>query len=168
MAFDECYKTVMNTRNNMVCFNSTPSWCFSNTNHNLSWNITEWNCINDTLLDALISSHYPQRALTYNYIRKTYTKWVKRGYYSYLESNLNLRCVSLWWLTGNHYANRTYLYNLGRYQRITLRKHAYSNILKILPPKNENFQMKNSDIFSYFCSKHRLWVPFRTASTRRF
>ena len=28
-----------------------------------------------------------------------------------------------------------------------LRKHAYSNILKILPPKNENFQMKNSDIF---------------------
>ena len=29
----------------------------------------------------------------------------------------------------------------------TLRKHAYSNILKILPPKNENFQMKNSDIF---------------------
>ena len=30
---------------------------------------------------------------------------------------------------------------------IALRKHAYSNILKILPPKNENFQIKNSDIF---------------------
>ena len=28
-----------------------------------------------------------------------------------------------------------------------LRKHAYSNIQKILPPKNENFQIKNSDIF---------------------
>ena len=28
-----------------------------------------------------------------------------------------------------------------------LRKHAYSNILKILPPKKENFQIKNSDIF---------------------
>ena len=28
-----------------------------------------------------------------------------------------------------------------------LQKNAYSNILKILPPKNENFQMKNSDIF---------------------
>ena len=28
----------------------------------------------------------------------------------------------------------------------SLRKHAYSNILKILPPKNENFQIKNSDI----------------------
>ena len=26
-------------------------------------------------------------------------------------------------------------------------KHAYSNILKILPPKNKNFQIKNSDIF---------------------
>ena len=29
----------------------------------------------------------------------------------------------------------------------TLRKHAYSNILKILPPKSEKFQIKNSDIF---------------------
>ena len=28
-----------------------------------------------------------------------------------------------------------------------LRKHAYSNILKILPPKNEHFQIKKSDIF---------------------
>ena len=28
----------------------------------------------------------------------------------------------------------------------TLRKHAFSNILKILPPKYENFQIKNSDI----------------------
>ena len=25
---------------------------------------------------------------------------------------------------------------------LSLRKHAYSNILKILPPKNENFQTK--------------------------
>ena len=29
----------------------------------------------------------------------------------------------------------------------SLRKHTYSNILKILQPKTENFQMKNSDIF---------------------
>ena len=29
---------------------------------------------------------------------------------------------------------------------ISLRKHAYSNILKILPPKNENFSDKKSDI----------------------
>ena len=28
-----------------------------------------------------------------------------------------------------------------------LRKHAYSNIYKISPPKTENFQIKNSDIF---------------------
>ena len=30
---------------------------------------------------------------------------------------------------------------------LPLRKHAYSSILKILPPKNENFQIKNPDIF---------------------
>ena len=29
----------------------------------------------------------------------------------------------------------------------TLRNHAYSNILKILPPKYEKFPIKNSDIF---------------------
>ena len=29
----------------------------------------------------------------------------------------------------------------------SLRKHVYSNILKVLPPKNENFQIKNCDIF---------------------
>ena len=29
----------------------------------------------------------------------------------------------------------------------SLRKHTYSNILRILPLKNENLQMKNSDIF---------------------
>ena len=29
----------------------------------------------------------------------------------------------------------------------TLRKHAFTNILKISPPKTENFQIKNSNIF---------------------
>ena len=35
----------------------------------------------------------------------------------------------------------------------TLRKHAYSNILKILQLKKENFQIKNSDIFHIFLYK---------------
>ena len=30
---------------------------------------------------------------------------------------------------------------------LPLRNYTYSNILKNLPPKNENFQIKNSDIF---------------------
>ena len=30
---------------------------------------------------------------------------------------------------------------------VSLRKHAYSNIQKISPPKTENFQIKNIDIF---------------------
>ena len=37
--------------------------------------------------------------------------------------------------------------SLGTYGHTPLRKHAYSNILKILPLKKENFQIKNSDIF---------------------
>ena len=41
-------------------------------------------------------------------------------------------------------------------QDIALRKQAYSNILKILSPKNENFQIIIR-IVLYFCLKHRLW-----------
>ena len=33
---------------------------------------------------------------------------------------------------------------------LALRKHAYSNVLKLLPPKNETFQIKNSDIFQIY------------------
>ena len=39
------------------------------------------------------------------------------------------------------------LKSLSSMLSFTLRKHAYSNILKILPPKYENIQIKNSDIF---------------------
>ena len=53
-------------------------------------------------------------------------------------------------------------------RRKALRKHAYSNTLKILPPKNGNFSDKKIWYFSCFCSKHRLWVLVRTASARRF
>ena len=38
-------------------------------------------------------------------------------------------------------------YRLISSARLALRKHAYSNILEILQPKNENFQIKISDIF---------------------
>ena len=40
-----------------------------------------------------------------------------------------------------------YILRIGTNNEISLRKHAYSNILKILQPKKENFQIKNSDIF---------------------
>ena len=49
-----------------------------------------------------------------------------------------------------------------------IRKHAYWNILKILPPKNWKFSDKNLDIFHISAQEHRLWVPVRTASARRF
>ena len=50
---------------------------------------------------------------------------------------------------------------------LSLRKHANSNILKILPSKNKNFQIKIG-YFSYFSSEHSMWALVRTASTRRF
>ena len=39
----------------------------------------------------------------------------------------------------------------------TLRKHTYSNILKILPPNNESFQIKNSDIFNISAQNIDCW-----------
>ena len=53
-------------------------------------------------------------------------------------------CVAGYKKTKDIYRHSTRL-NLVHPQ--PLRKHAYSNILKILQPKPENFQIKNSDIF---------------------
>ena len=39
----------------------------------------------------------------------------------------------------------------------TLRKHAYSKTLKILPPKNGNFSDKNSDIFHMSAQNIDCW-----------
>ena len=39
------------------------------------------------------------------------------------------------------------MYNQLYHIQRSLRKHAYSNILKIFPPKNENFEIRMSDIF---------------------
>ena len=43
------------------------------------------------------------------------------------------------------YANEVPEITEPQRQKMSLRKHAYSNILKILPPKNENVQIKHSD-----------------------
>ena len=48
------------------------------------------------------------------------------------------------WLT---WANGSWDELVMKAWSISLRKHAYSNISKISPPKTENFQIKNSDIF---------------------
>ena len=45
----------------------------------------------------------------------------------------------------------------------SLRKHAYSSIFRILPPKTEKFQMKNSGSFHISAQKQWLWVLVRTA-----
>ena len=56
--------------------------------------------------------------------------------------------------------------SLATHRRLwsALCKHAYSNILKILPPKNEIFQIKNNNNFHISAQKHRLLVLVRTDS----
>ena len=53
----------------------------------------------------------------------------------------------------------------GQRQHVSLRKHAYSNILKILPPKIENFQIKNSSIF--YISAQNIDCGYSLESPRR-
>ena len=43
--------------------------------------------------------------------------------------------------------------NINTTTKNTLRKQAYSNILKISPPKTENFSIKNSDMFHISAQK---------------
>ena len=60
-------------------------------------------------------------------------------------------CLSKYLLCFKHFSERHFF--AWRFIKLKidlwfrLQKHTYSNILKILPPKNENFQIKNSDIF---------------------
>ena len=53
---------------------------------------------------------------------------------------------------------------------ITLWKHTYSNILKILQPKKENFQIKKSDIFHISAQNidcgYSLELPWRGSSNK--
>ena len=43
---------------------------------------------------------------------------------------------------------------LGEYSQFALRRHAYSNVLRILSPKNENFQIKNNLIIFHISAKN--------------
>ena len=54
-----------------------------------------------------------------------------------------LRFQELWVFSMSHFGLSQRKVAFGS----TLRKHAYSNVLKISAPKTENFQLKNSDIF---------------------
>ena len=51
---------------------------------------------------------------------------------------------------------------------ICITKTRLFKYIEILLPKTESFQIKILIFFSFFCSKHRLWVLVRTASPRRF
>ena len=84
-------------------------------------------------------------------------------------TDLDLHCLQSRVYPGSPGPGLTDAYPVNsRHVKFSLRKHAYSNILKISPPKTESFQIKNLIYFSYFCSKHRLWVLVRTASVRQF
>ena len=73
-------------------------------------------------------------------------------------------CVSL---LIRHEASASVFGNIAIYHKaFSLRKHAYSNIQKCtenFTTKNWKFSNKKLWYFSYFSSKHRLWVLFRTA-----
>ena len=50
----------------------------------------------------------------------------------------------------------------------TLRKYAYSNILKILPPKTEKFQIKNFDIFHIYVQNRYSLEPPRPYGSNEY
>ena len=55
-----------------------------------------------------------------------------------------------------------------RHESLTsLQKHTYSNILKCLLPKNENFSDKNSDIFFFHISAQNIDYGYSLESPRR-
>ena len=97
---------------------------------------------------------FPFLIKSYSYLRNNVRKYyfMTRGF---REASLHIPFAYAQADDGLHWAHMS----CGMF---SLRKHAYSNIQKISPPKTENFQVKNW-YFSYFCSKHRLWVLVRTS-----
>ena len=69
------------------------------------------------------------------------------GLYKWSAKARMLLCACAGWSEYAHFVGIRMHFLAWRAQFLALREHAYSNILKILPPKNESFQMKNSDIF---------------------
>ena len=53
-------------------------------------------------------------------------------------------CLALW---SSRMGRVIWLFCFSLVYSLSLRKHAYSNVLKILPPKTENFQKIKTDIF---------------------
>ena len=81
--------------------------------------------------------------------------------------NLSLTGSCMYLCTHIHTEGHTFI---GMYTHTHVRKteKLYApGIIRYGGIKMENFPIKNSD-FSYFCSKHRLWVLDRTASVRLF
>ena len=80
-------------------------------------------------------------------------KWPPKGngFQQQLKCALYESCLQLiMCLETKDVQNHRKYYTFG----ISLRKHAYSNVLKILPLKNENFQIKSSLIFFIFLLKN--------------
>ena len=87
------------------------------------------------------------------------TKWPTRVDMS-LDPNTINQCSKVLFLSCGSYCIQNWHYENTPIQ--------IRCILKFLQPKKENFQIKTSDTFSYFCSEHRLWVLVRTTSARQF
>ena len=56
----------------------------------------------------------------------------------------------------------------GHHSLLTLRILAHAIYREFFKKKKMIISLENLRYFSYFCSKHRLWVHVRTASPRRF
>ena len=56
-----------------------------------------------------------------------------------------------------HFVDMLPVFKFHETPHITLRKHAYSNILKILQPKRGKFSDKNSDIFHISAQNIDCW-----------
>ena len=87
--------------------------------------------------------------------------WLKNAKFGFLPYNVD-PCILYFFFTFVFIHLQVALY------RIIITKTSLFKYTEIFTTKNWNFSDKNSDIFSYFCSKHRLWVLVRTASARRF
>ena len=102
-----------------------------------------------------ISKSYSRRKASFSYHLTPFSV----GRYNYLTDLFFLKVYQL------HLSGSTCI--CLHWSSLTLWKHAYWNIMKMLPPKMKIVRYKFW-YFTYFCSNHWLRVFVRTASTWRF
>ena len=99
--------------------------------------------------------------------------WRQKGFQSKIKTKWQtvyvlMRRHCIWTALCIRETERQFAFGTKKYTKERITKTRLFKYIENFTSKNWKFSDKKLWYFSYFCSKHRLWVLVRTASVRRF